>query len=128
MPCDKLTQDGLNVMMVGTGYMAGLAGRLRTATLGEVSIERYNTFFEAGLSVAGRRIHILVVDAAADGLQETVRSIRALDGTTLVLAVRVAGGEVEGIDAYLSPVDAPGLIAQRARQMLVNLGLRCDAT
>lgn len=131
MPCDKLTQSGsgLKVIVVGTGYMAGLAGRLGTLVDEKVSVERCDTFFQAGLAFADRRIHILVVDAAAKGLQETVKSIRALGGSTVVLAVRVAGavGEVKGIDAYLPSIEAPGLIAQQARQMLIDMGFKCDA-
>lgn len=124
MPLGMLEQTGLTVMVVGNGYMTILADRIAALIGKGLTIERYDTFFQAGLrfAEAERRIHVLVADVAANGLQETVKFIRKLDGSPLVLAVRVAGTvfDVEGIDEYLTPETAPELVVKRVQQLSIE--------
>jgi excisionase family DNA binding protein len=132
MPLGQLKQNGLTIMVVGNGHMTSIADRIATLIGKEMSIERCDNFFQAGLRFGDGgdgRIHVLVVDVAANGLQETVKFIRTLDGSPLVLAVRVAGSafEVEGIDEYFTPEAAPELVIKRVHQLLRGMGFNFDA-
>ena len=109
----------MTLLVVGDGRMASLAESIAVCAGEEMCIERCTTLFQAGLKMANQRIHVVVVDAGENGLQETVQTIRTLEDRTVMLAVREAGvaSMVKGIDEYFTHDATPELIVTRAHQL-----------
>ncbi len=123
MPLGELEQVGPTMLVVGKGRMTLLAESMAFCAGEEMTIERCDTLFQAGIRLGTKKTDVVVVAVAANGLQETVPSIRALNDMVVLLGVREAGAtsDVEGIDEIF-PYDAePELIVTRAIQLSTKM-------
>ncbi len=124
MPLDGLEEDRLRMLVVGNGHMTNLAKRLADCVGEEMSIERCETLFQAGLRLANEQIQVVLVEVAAHGVQETVQAMRDQDDLMVIFGVREAGATsmVEGIAEYFTPDETPELVVTRANCLLKRKG------